>query len=42
MKLAESWFIYGRITAVQASVAWTQLVRPVTQTFSFYAQYSAH
>jgi len=27
---------------LQASVAWTQPVRPVSHTFSYYAQYSAH
>jgi len=27
---------------LQASVAWTQPVRPVTHTFIYYAQYSAH
>ena len=40
------WFIHGRITAAAGlwhmSVAQTQPVRPVTHTFSYYAQYSAH
>jgi len=42
----QSWFIHGWITAAAGlwhlSVAWTQPVRSVTHTFSYYAQYSAN
>jgi len=42
MKLAVLVYLRQDLQPLQAFLAWSQPVRPVSHTFSYYAQYSAH